>query len=236
MTADLLRREWEKLAGDRPSPTLSDAVRPVAISAAEETDEAVRGLRNSVVEVRSDDRWSGVGVVVGRGLILTKASELGAELTVVLRNDIPALAKLAATDPDRDLALLRMPAFDMTDSIEPVEWSEVENLPAGTPIAAVTPPDFTPPAGVVSVPALEIPALLGSLPVVVKDAEGGVEVVQILDVLNRLWLRPPPLALRVGDVVTHVGGEPVRDREEFLKRFRVEAEGPLGSSRETRSR
>lgn len=226
ITADLLREEWKELAGDRPAPPLATDKRPVTVSIAEETASAVRGLRDSVVEVRSDDRWAGVGVVVGRGLILTKASELGPNLTVVLRNDIPGLARLAATDSDRDLALLRMPASDLTDTIKPIEWSEVDDLPAGTPVACVTPADFNPPVGVVCVPARPIPALLGGLAVVVKDAEGGVAVEEIVDGLNRMWLRPMAHDLHIGDIITHVGGEPVPDRNAYLARFRGALGGP----------
>lgn len=225
-TADLLRREWRELAGDRPAPTVSSASRPIAVTAAEETAAAVQKWRDSVVEVRSDDRWIGVGAVVGRGLILTKASELGPNLTVVLRNDVPALARLAATDPDRDLALLWMPGADMTDAIKPVEWSDVDDLPAGMPIACVTPADFTPPAGVVCVPSRPIPALWGGFAVFVDDAEGGVLVTEAVDALNKVWLRPIPHDFRAGDLITQIGGEAVRDRKSYIARFRGEEGEP----------
>jgi S1-C subfamily serine protease len=54
------------------------------------------------------------------------------------------------------------------------------------------------------------------LPVSVKDARGGVEITDTFDFLDR-WLRKPPFPLRVGDVITHVAGVPVANRDEFIK-------------------
>jgi S1-C subfamily serine protease len=64
MSADLLRREWRSLAGDRPPPPTPAEKRPAALSPAEETAAAVRAIRDAVIEVRSDDQWAGAGVLV----------------------------------------------------------------------------------------------------------------------------------------------------------------------------
>jgi S1-C subfamily serine protease len=52
--------------------------------------------------------------------------------------------------------------------------------------------------------------------VAVKDAKGGVEITDRFDFLDR-WLRQPPFPLHVGDVLTHVAGVPVANRDEFIK-------------------
>ena len=226
MSADLLRREWRELAGDRPDPPHPAGARPATVSAAEATAGAVQSIRDAVVEVRSDDRWVGVGVLVAKRLVLTKASELGENFIVYLRHDIPAVVELAAIDRESDLALLRISAENLTDGIKPVEWAKVFDLPVGTIVAAVTPADFTSPAGIVSVGARDIPAFTGGLAVRVEDAEGGVRVIELVDDLNEQWLRVEPQALRIGDVITHVGREPVADEDAYWKRFGGRPHGP----------
>jgi hypothetical protein len=69
---------------------------------------------------------------------------------------------------------------------------------------------------VVCVSARAVPAAPGILPVAVKDVDGGVEVTESYEWVAALWLRPPPFPLRPGDVLTHVAGVPVPNREKFL--------------------
>jgi serine protease Do len=214
--SDVLVRAWKDLAGERPAPARSSAPRPLVETVAAATTRGVRAVRPSVVEVCCDGRWVGVGAYVGDGFIVTKASELGPKLSVVLGNDVVALARVAASDPARDLVLLKLLVPDFARGIAPVDWADVKDLPVGTILAAVTPPAFTPPTGVVCVPARTIRPLPGLLPVSVKDAKGGVEITDTFDFLDR-WLRKPPFPLRVGDVITHVAGVPVANRNEFLE-------------------
>jgi serine protease Do len=214
--SDLLLQAWKDLAGDRPAPARSSAPRPSVDAVSAATTRGVRAARPSVVEVRCDDRWAGVGTYVGDGFIVTKASELGSKMSVVLGEDVVALVRVAATDPARDLALLRLMVPDFARGMAPVNWADIKDLPVGTILAAVTPPAFTPPTGVVCVPAQTIAALPGLLPVSVKDAKGGVEITDTFDFLDR-WLRKPPFPLHVGDVITHVAGVPVANRDEFIK-------------------
>jgi serine protease Do len=215
--SDVLLRAWKDLADERPAPVRSSAPRPIVETATAATTRGVRAVRPSVVEVRCDDRWAGVGAYVGDGFIVTKASELGPRVSVVLGDDVVALARVATSDPARDLALLKLMVPDFARGIAPVDWADVKDLPVGTILAAVTPPAFTPPAGVACVPARTIPPLPGLLPVSVKDAKGGVEITDTFDFLDR-WLRKPPFPLRVGDVITHVAGVPVANRGQFIKR------------------
>jgi serine protease Do len=214
--SDVLVRAWKDLAGERPAPTRSSASRPIVETVAGTTTRGVRAVRPSVVEVCCDGRWAGVGTYVGDGFIVTKASELGPKVSVVLGNDVVALAPVAASDPARDLALLKLMVPDFARGIAPVDWADVKDLPVGTVLAAVTPSAFTPPTGVACVPARTIPPLPGLLPVSVKDAKSGVEITDTFDFLDR-WLRKPPFPLRVGDVISHVAGIPVANRGGFIK-------------------
>jgi S1-C subfamily serine protease len=193
--SDVLLQRWKDLTGERPAPARSSALRPIVETVAAATTRGVRAVRTSVVEVRCDDRWAGVGAYVGDGFIVTKASELGPQMSVVLGNDVVASARVAARDPTRDLALLKLMVPDFGRSIAPVDWADVKDLSVGTVLAAVTPSAFTPPTGVVCVPARTIPPLPGCLPVQVMDAKGGVEVTETFAWLMR-WLRPPPFPFR----------------------------------------
>jgi S1-C subfamily serine protease len=214
--SDILVRAWKVLAGERPALARSSDPRPSVETVAAVTTLGGRAVRPSVVEIRCDDRWAGLGAYVGDGFIVTKASELGPKVSVVLGDDVVALARVAASDPARDLALLRLMVPEFAGGMEPVDWANVKDVPVGTLLAAVVPSAFTPPTGVACVPARTIPPLPGLLPVSVKDAEGGVEVTDTFDFLDR-WLRKPPFPLHVGEVITHVAGVPVADSDEFLK-------------------
>lgn len=214
--SDVLLQAWKDLAGARPAPARSSAPRPNVETVAAATTRGVRAVRTSVVEIRCDDRWAGVGAYVGDGFIVTKASELGPNVSVVLGNDVVALARVAARDPARDLALLKLMVPDFAGGIAPVNWADVKDLPVGTILAAATPPAFTPLRGLACVPARTIPPLPGCLPVRVKDVEGGVEVTDTFAWLMR-WLRPPPFPLQEGDVITKVASVPVPNQEAFFR-------------------
>ena len=215
--SDVLVRAWKDLAGERPAPARSSAPRPLVETVAAATTRGAQAVRPSVVEVCCDGRWAGVGVYVGGGFIVTKASELGAKVSVVLPDDTPNVqVVVAASDPGRDLALLKLLVVDLAGGIAPAVWADVKDLPVGSILAAVTPSGFTPPTGVVCVPARTIPPLPGLVPVSVKDAKGGVEITDTFDFLER-WLRKPPFPLRVGDVITHLASVPVANRDEFVK-------------------
>jgi S1-C subfamily serine protease len=174
--SDDLLRTWKDLAGKRPVPARCSASRPHVETVATTTTRGVEAVRPSVVEVRCDDRWAGVGVYVGDGFIVTKANELGNKVSVALRHDGVAGADVAASDPARDLAPLKLWNPDFASAITPVDWADVKDLPGGTILAAVMPPASTPPTGMACVPARTIPPLPGCLPISVRDAEGGVEV------------------------------------------------------------
>ncbi len=50
----------------------------------------------------------------------------------------------------------------------------------------------------------------------VKDTKAGVEVTEILEDTLSLWMRPTAFPPRPGDVLTHIAGVPVPNRETFV--------------------
>jgi S1-C subfamily serine protease len=213
--SQLLLRTWNKLAGQRPAPARSSASRPRVETFADLTARGIHAVQPSVVEVRGNGRWAAVGAYVGDGFIATKASELGPSVAVVVGKDLEVFARVAASDPHRDLALLQLPAPDFAQGLVAINWADVQDVPVGSLLAAVTPPAFTPPTGIVSVSARTVPPIAGCLPVAVRDANGGVEITDMFD--YDLWLPRPPLPLRRGDVITHVAGIPTANRDAFNK-------------------
>ncbi|MFZ4508168.1 MAG: trypsin-like peptidase domain-containing protein [Fimbriimonas sp.] len=205
---------WSKLTS-KPRPALSTR-RPPAGPALKASVPA--SIRSAVVEVRSQERWVGFGCVVGEGLIVTKASELGPELRVVLNDIDVALAEVAATDPSRDLALLRLSyAPELTKLIPKIKWSSLPDLPVATPVAVATPLEFTALTGISCYRARPVPPIAGIIPVVTKPAPNGVEITEITDSFFTYRLRRPFFPLRVGDVITQLEGIPVPDPAAFVK-------------------
>ena len=217
VSSQLLLRAWNKLAGQRPAPLWSATSRPLVETVAAATTGAIGTVQPSVVEVRCEGRCIAVGAYVGDGFIVTKASELGRSVTVVLRNNVETLARVAASDPARDLVLLQLVFPDVARGLVAINWADVNDLPVGTNLAAVTPPAFTPPTGIVSVSTRPVPPIEGCLPISVKDSNGGVEITDTFDF--DFWLPRPPSPLRRGDVITHIVGVPTANRDEFNKLY-----------------
>lgn len=216
VSSETLLRVWKEFAGDIEAPKSAPGLRPATASASAATAKGVSTLRPSVAEVRVDDRWAGVAAHLGQGLFVTKASELGPRPTLVLADGTVAAAEVAVREPALDLALLKLAQPGLADGVEAIEWADAGPTP-GALVAAVTPADFTPPAGVVCVAARPVPPVAGTLPVRVKDAEGGVAVAATFADLTTPWLRPPAFPLQVGDIITGVAGEPTKTRDGFNK-------------------
>lgn len=214
---EVLGRNWERLAPGKPKPAASDeplpaVMHPSAIVAAAEP------TRGAVVEIDSNARWVALGCVVGDGLILTKASELGPNLTVVLPNNYVAIAEVAATDPARDLALLRLPhAADLTRASEPVRWEGAQDAAAGMPVILATPADLTPLVGIVCFAPRSVPPIEGIIPCQIEQAEGGPRVARIIDEIRVYRMRQAPLLLRKGDMLVEIEGIPISDAAAYGK-------------------
>lgn len=217
VSAEALLREWDAFAKDVPKPPTAPRRRPPQPSAAATMAKAVAGVQPAVVEVQVGDRWVGVGVHVGRGQFLSKASELGDGLGLILADGTVAAAEVAARDPATDLALLELRSADLAAGLPAVRWAEEQDLAEGRMVAAVTPAAFTPPVGVVCLSARPVPPLPGTLPVRVRDGKDGATVAETFAELTTPWLRPPAFPLRAGDVITRVAGQTVRNGDDFRK-------------------
>ena len=96
-----------------------------------------------------------LGTIVGpEGWVLTKASELPGEPTCRLPDGKVVSARVVGVDPAFDLALLSVPATDLT----PVQWADDFNPPVGTLLAAVGTEELPLAVGVVSVPRRDLDA------------------------------------------------------------------------------
>ena len=155
--------------------------------------------------------------MVGKGEVLAKASELGPHLTVVFPDDFVGSAQVIATDWTRDLALVRVPA-DYTDRARSLDWEAARDATIGTLVAAVTPEGHEPEVGVICGPSLPLPAVPGMLPVRVVDAAEGAKVTEVFPQLCSLRLENV-FPLKVGDVITRVGGMAIKDGSAFQVLF-----------------
>jgi serine protease Do len=74
-------------------------------------EELLGRIRPALAVVVNKRRGAGAGILVGNGLVLTNAhvAGRGRSLQVMLANDETYPAKLVASDPDVDLALLEIP-------------------------------------------------------------------------------------------------------------------------------
>ena len=74
-------------------------------------DELLERIRPALAVVMDRRRGAGAGILLGNGLVLTNAhvAGRGRSLQVVLENEETHPAKLLASDPDVDLALLEIP-------------------------------------------------------------------------------------------------------------------------------
>ncbi len=213
---EILRQHWDRLAPGKTPPPIPNT-EPVVVVPVESLSPV---LRDSVVEVRSDARWIGLGCIVGDGLILTKSSELGPNLTVALANDYVAIAEVAATDPVRDLALLRLPyAPELTKGAKAVPWNATDPVNAGTPVLLATPGYLSPLLGVTCFDQRPVSPIAGCIPCEVEDTDKGVRIAKVIDEQRVFRLRPLPLALRVGDIITAIEGIPIHDRVAFITRM-----------------
>jgi S1-C subfamily serine protease len=224
---DVLHENWEALAPGEARPNKSEQ-KPLEASLRRALEPAVARLRPAVVEVRTSGQWSSLGSLIGDGLILTKASELFPKeetiegqslpnLTVVLANGRVNYVSIVGTDHHRDLALLQLADPQNAADLPIVTWDGPDAVAVGAWVAAATPADFAPPMGVVAVATQDVPRIPGAIGCNVQDAKGGVEVVELYDVIYKATMRPIVFPLQLGDLVTHVEGIPIPDRATWVK-------------------
>ncbi|MCI0583345.1 MAG: PDZ domain-containing protein, partial [Chloroflexi bacterium] len=175
-------------------------------------------LQGSVVQITSvrDDRTRRIlGTIVDRsGLLLSKASELGASPQAILADGTPVAARLLATDPETDLALLGL----AQEGLPAVAFSPSTAQHTGRWLISAGPDDVPLGVGVQSLEPFAVPpAGGGSLGADLEDApelEVGVRITRVDEDGGAARS-----ALAAGDVILAIGDFEALDQDAVASRI-----------------
>jgi serine protease Do len=138
------------------------------------------------------------------GWVVTKASELTGEKTVCrFRDNKELAARVVGVDETHDLAMLKLEATDLPK----IEWAP-SHPAVGTWVATAGLSDDPLAIGALSVPVRPIPSVPPKLGVVITDGDDGPLVVRVFPGTGA-----EQAGLKAKDVITHVDGNEVRNRE-----------------------
>ncbi|MCE9553730.1 MAG: S1C family serine protease [Planctomycetes bacterium] len=177
---------------------------------------ALDAAGNCVVEIFSEDKPILLGTIVGAdGWIVTKASDLGEKLTVVLPDGNSLEAKVIGKDQATDLALLKVEA----QGLSAAQFSN--DSPLGGWLASPVRDPNSPAVGVVSIAARPIPKefahFFGNTRVILGLATAPdsctVEIVSP-------GMPAEKAGLEVGDVVLAINGKPFTDPGALVARVK----------------
>ncbi len=203
--ADLFQRHWDFLVN---GPSLGDPVPFNLTPTAKAFRKAVEHVPPITVEVLGDEKRRALGTIVSAdGHVLAKASELylHGSISCRLADGRVLPAAMGKVSRQHDLALLKIDARDLPQIL----WSEREQIPVGSFVGALRYGE-PPLVGVLALAARPLAPGRGWVVAgKVKDAEGGVEVVELWEV----WKLKSPI--RVGDVIAHVQGRPTPNVKTF---------------------
>ena len=202
---DVFTQNWDRLVkGDlwhttlpsRDAEPIKSIVRPIVAEAG-----------RSVVRIKCDGKDVALGTVVGpHGWILTKASELNGKIACRLTDQRELEARIVGLNKTFDLAMLKVDAT----GLPAVAWVS-RDITVGqwvvSPGAAENPVAL----GIISVPRRAIPPLAGKMGVMLADGGNGARIESLLpqSAGERAGLKPK-------DVITHVDGHPVGNRQEAV--------------------
>lgn len=176
-----------------------------------------KAVRNSIVKLDVDGKTVALGTVVdSKGLIATKASELGkGRLTAWLATGKEVSAELLGKDLEDDVALVRIDAR----GLKPVEWAPSKAV-VGQWVVTAGIASVPQALGIVSVPARRIRharAIIG-----IHLARNGTST-QIESLMEGLGAQKA--GLKPGDQILAVNDLPVKRGEELVKKLREFREG-----------
>jgi len=173
--------------------------------------EVVAAAAKCAVRIKCDGKDAALGTIVGPdGWILTKASELKGKTVCRLQDGRELEARTVGIDPRFDLAMLKVDAFGLPR----IDWSK-ESPGVGQWVAAPGLDGQPLALGIVSVPRRPVPPLPGILGVVLKEAQGGAEIENVLpkSPAEKAGLKP-------GDLITALDGKATPNRKELIERVR----------------
>jgi serine protease Do len=182
-------------------------------------EPVIAEARRATVQVVVDGRQVALGTIVDAdGYVLTKASELGGPAVCRLQDGRTFAAVVAGTDNDFDLALLRIDAQDLPT----VRWTNHGEPQVGQWLASVGLDPVPLSVGVVSVRSRPVAAEQGVLGIVISETKRGPRISQVIP--NSGADRS---GLRVGDVITNIGGDTVRSGHELTAAIQNRHPGDL---------
>ena len=181
-----------------------------------------------VVRVKCDGQDAALGTIVGPdGWILTKASELKGKIVCRLRDQRELEARIVGVSRAFDLAMLKVEADRAAG--HSVGQAGSGRGPMGGHARAGARARW--PSASSACPAAPIPPISGMMGVVLADGEGGA-------LIESLMPQAPAekAGLKAKDVLTHVDGKPVKNREEAVTAIKRIAWARRSKSRQTRRR
>lgn len=177
--------------------------------------EAIQPAAAATVQVLVDGKEVALGAVVDAdGYIVTKASLLEGDPICRLPDGREMEAQLVGTRDEHDLALLKVPAEQLT----PVPWQTGGVPPVGSWLAAVAQQEDPLAIGIVSTEPRRIggsrvpPKRRGELGVGLSPAEAGPRISRVFD-----ETAAEEAGLEVGDVIISIDGKAVRDADHTVE-------------------
>jgi serine protease Do len=209
--ADAFTEHWEQMLKGEVQPPVGRESEQVKAAFRTPVAEAQR----CVVRVKCDGKETVLGTIVGPdGWVLTKASELSGKLICRLPDQRELEARTVGIHPGFDLAMLKVEAANLPA----LAWAGQDPAVGGW-VATAGAGDVPLAIGVVSVPRRTIPPTSGAIGVLLAEGPGA----PLIESLN-----PGSPAEKAGlkpkDQITHVDGQPVKDRAEAqaaIKRHRL---------------
>lgn len=223
------------LAWSVPAPAGVDGRRPPV-------RETVEGPWAAFAPAAAAARWGVVAVRDGRATValatvidtdghaLTKASELpdGDTARIAWRHGRTLPARVIGTDRATDLALLKIEATHLPPTGLHTSHADADAEPAQTAkrlapgawLISVAPTRTPLAAGIVSVQPRAIPARRVLIGVEIRPDDAGPRIRSVIPGMGA-----DHAGLERGDVITHVGGEPMRSRDDVVTRLKGMARG-----------
>lgn len=163
--------------------------------------DVVAQARRSTIRVVSDGKQVALGTVVDAdGHILTKASQLGDNVSVQPDGGEPREAKILGVHEAFDLALLKVDGRGLT----PVRWRHGDAPPVGSLLATPGPNEDAVAVGVVSVAPRRPVEARGFLGVAHEMTDAGVQVTQVVP-----GTAASSAGIEVGDIIQKVDDIPI---------------------------